>query len=102
MSSDQLTNTIVMVRPNHFGFNPQTAKSNVFQHQVLESEKEVQSKALAEFNATVETLKANGIKVLILESRDDFITPDSIFPNNWFSHHADGKLVVYPMLALNR
>jgi hypothetical protein len=28
--------------------------------------------------------------------------PDAIFPNNWFSIHADGKLVLYPMLAPNR
>lgn len=50
MSVNQLTNTIAMVKPNHFGFNPQTAESNVFQHQVKESEKEVQEKALKEFN----------------------------------------------------
>ena len=98
----QLTNTVVMVRPNHFGFNPETALSNVFQHQVSEPESEVQQKALTEFNNSVEVLEKNGIKVLILESRDDFITPDSIFPNNWFSHHSDGKLVIYPMLARNR
>ena len=29
-------------------------------------------------------------------------TPDSIFPNNWFSTHGDGTLVLYPMSAPNR
>ena len=29
-------------------------------------------------------------------------TPDSIFPNNWFSTHEDGTLVLYPMSAVNR
>ena len=29
-------------------------------------------------------------------------TPDSIFPNNWVSFHADGTVVLYPMLAENR
>ena len=29
-------------------------------------------------------------------------TPDSIFPNNWFSTHEDGTLVLYPMSAPNR
>lgn len=91
-----------MVSPNHFGFNPQTAKSNVFQHKVNESEIKIQQKALAEFNIAVEKLEQNGIKVLVLPSREDVITPDAIFPNNWFSHHADGKLVIYPMLAQNR
>src|SRR3989344_614445 len=102
MPGKQLTNTVVMVKPNHFGFNPQTAESNVFQHRVSETESQVQEKALKEFNNAVAVLEQNGIKVLILESRGDVITPDSVFPNNWFSHHADGKLVIYPMLAPNR
>jgi hypothetical protein len=29
-------------------------------------------------------------------------TPDSIFPNNWISTHADGTVVLYPMHAQNR
>jgi hypothetical protein len=29
-------------------------------------------------------------------------TPDSIFPNNWWSSHPDGTLVLYPMQGLNR
>lgn len=102
MKDSQLTDTVVMVSPNHFGFNPETAKSNVFQHRVSESESQVQEKALKEFNDSARILRANGIRVLVLESREDVITPDSIFPNNWFSHHADGKLVIYPMLAANR
>ena len=102
MKDSQLTNTVVMVRPNHFGFNPQTAKSNVFQHQVLETEAEVQDKALEEFKEAADLLTKNGIRVLILPSRNDVLTPDSVFPNNWFSHHADGKLIIYPMLAPNR
>ena len=26
-------------------------------------------------------------------------TPDSIFPNNWFSTHASGLVFIYPMLC---
>lgn len=99
---NQLTNTVVMVSPNHFGFNPETASSNVFQHQVSDSETKVQEKALKEFENAVKVLENNGVRVLVLNSREDAITPDSIFPNNWFSHHSDGKLVIYPMLAPNR
>ena len=29
-------------------------------------------------------------------------TPDALFPNNWISFHADGTIVLYPMLARNR
>ncbi len=102
MSNSQTTSTLVMVSPNHFGFNAQTAGSNIFQHQISASDSDIQQKALLEFNNSVEILKASGINVLILDSRQDVITPDSIFPNNWFSHHSDGRLVVYPMLAPNR
>lgn len=97
----QLTNTLVMVFPDHFGFNPQTAGSNVFQHQISETESVIQQKALSEFNNVVDTLKKTGLNVLLLNSPKE-TAPDAIFPNNWFSHHADGKLVIYPMLAQNR
>lgn len=97
----QLTNTLVMVSPDHFGFNTETAGSNVFQHHVSDSEIETQEKAMDEFSKSVKTLESAGIKILTLKS-PDARTPDAIFPNNWFSHHSDGKLVIYPMLAQNR
>ena len=98
----QLTDTVVMVAPKNFGFNPQTAQTNPFQRQLKDSAEHVQQEALKEFNAMVGALTAEDIRVLVLPSREDVITPDSIFPNNWFSHHSDGKLVIYPMLAQNR
>lgn len=91
-----------MVSPLHFGFNPQTAKTNPFQHKTNDAEAEVQRKARFEFDGMVEKLQNVGVRVLILPSRKDVLTPDSIFPNNWFSHHCDGTLVVYPMLTKNR
>ncbi len=30
------------------------------------------------------------------------VKPDAVFPNNWVSFHADGTVVLYPMLAPNR
>ena len=30
------------------------------------------------------------------------IWPDSIFPNNWVSFHANGSVALYPMFAENR
>lgn len=103
--SKQSTNTIVMVQPYHFGFNEQTAASNPYQHtplQLHKKEKSIQNKAQREFNEMVAILRKNGITVLILSKKLRSITPDAIFPNNWFSHHQNNTLVLYPMLAANR
>ncbi|MDN3671209.1 arginine deiminase-related protein [Echinicola jeungdonensis] len=26
------------------------------------------------------------------------VKPDAVFPNNWFSTHADGRLILYPFV----
>lgn len=94
--------TVVMVSPDQFGFNPQTAETNPFQRILEASELEIRNKALKEFNEMVKKLEEEKIKVLVLGSRVDVSTPDAVFPNNWFTHHSDGRLVVYPMMAQNR
>lgn len=98
----QITDTVVMISPDHFGFNPQTADSNAFQRTIKASPEEIKRQALAEFQQTVGLLEANGVRVLVLPSNPNVFTPDAVFPNNWFSHHDDGTLVLYPMLAQNR
>lgn len=101
----QSTTTIVMVRPDHFGFNPQTAETNPYMHDAAEMHKdaqEIRALALQEFDHAVQTLQKKGIRVLVLLSKADVVTPDAVFPNNWFTHHEDGKLVLYPMLTPNR
>lgn len=102
MKNLQLTNTVVMISPDQFGFNSETAATNVFQHQSNLKQREVKDKAMNEFNNMVSKLESEGIRVLVLGSRVDVITPDAVFPNNWFSHHQDRSLVLYPMLAKNR
>ena len=89
-----------MVRPVCFGYNEETASNNYFQHH--SAEKDVQEYALEEFDGMVRLLRENGIPVLVVEDTPEPRTPDSIFPNNWFSTHADGTLVLYPMFAPNR
>lgn len=100
----QLTDTIVMVRPNFFGFNPETGYDNSFQHKIDSPEEETRKKALVEFRQMVEKLRLNKLDVVLLDSplgpRGE-ITPDAVFPNNWFSTHPN-KLVLYPMKAQNR
>lgn len=96
------TNEVVMVRPKGFFFNAETAVNNTYQHNDDADLKDVQEKALKEFNALADAIKAKGVKVNILEDTADPKTPDSIFPNNWFSSHEGGLMCLYPMFAANR
>jgi hypothetical protein len=98
----QLTDTVLMVRPVRFQTNPQTADSNAFQGQSDLPPVEQQDEALVEFEGLVAALRANGIKVVVVEDTAEPHTPDSVFPNNWISFHADGRVVLYPMEAENR
>lgn len=95
----QTTNTVLMIEPVAFGYNEQTAVNNFFQ---VQQEGNVQGEALKEFITFVEKLRAKDINVITVKDTPDPKTPDSIFPNNWVSFHADGKVVLYPMFAENR
>lgn len=88
-----------MIRPCRFGFNEQTAVNNAFQKK---ADGDVQAAALSEFDAYVNLLRSYGVKVDVVEDTPSPATPDSIFPNNWFSVHEGGILVLYPMFAANR
>ena len=89
------TNALIMVRPACFGSNPETLEDNAFQKPG--NNERVAAEALNEFDLMVSTLRSKGMEVLVLEDTGDPITYDSVFPNNWFSTHPDGKLFLYPM-----
>ena len=93
-----------MVRPARFGFNPQTAASNAFQHagDSTVHPPEVHEAALREFDALAERLANAGVRVIMAHDTVDPPKPDAIFPNNWVSFHRDGTVVLYPMMAINR
>jgi hypothetical protein len=98
----QTTNVVVMVSPDYFEFNSQTAMSNAFQHEVNTSTT-VGKQAIQEFAAMVAQLKDHDINVITLAS--PIGAPDAVFPNNWFSTHLDAhgrSLITYPMLTPNR
>lgn len=93
---------VVMVRPHHFTPNPETAADNAFQLPRPELTAEaLEARALTEFDAVVRTLMAQGVRVHVFDDlgRD---TPDSVFPNNWFSTHHGGRVAIYPMAAPSR
>jgi len=79
-----------------------TAESNRFQGRSSTSPDEQQLLAVEEFNGLVNVLRSSGISVVVIDDTHEPHTPDSIFPNNWISLHADGRVVLYPMEAENR
>ncbi len=96
----QTTSKVLMIRPVKFGYNPQTAVNNAFQR--LSNNDCTESIALKEFDNYVQLLKENGVNVHVVQDSPEPYTPDSVFPNNWFSTHEGGTLVLYPMFAGNR
>lgn len=95
--------SVFMVRPDHFGFNPQTAESNSFQpDKILSDADRIRETAITQFDSFVKNLRAHGINVLVFHSPKHKKLPDAVFPNNWVTFHHDGRVLLYPMLAENR
>ncbi|MGB0863005.1 MAG: citrulline utilization hydrolase CtlX [Saprospiraceae bacterium] len=100
---NQITDTILMVRPRHFGFNEETAANNAFQVNDQSITKEqISEKAIEEFDNFVTKLRMHGVDVIVAEDSETPIKTDSIFPNNWVTFHQDGTIILYPMNSLNR
>ena len=99
----QTTNTILMVRPINFRMNEQTAVNNYYQKTLKDLlPATINSKAQKEFDDYVDKLRSFGVEVIVVSDSKELDTPDSIFPNNWVSFHADGTVAMYPMFAENR
>jgi hypothetical protein len=98
----QITDSILMVRPAQFRMNEQTAVNNFFQESLEMTQDTITVKAQKEFDDFVEVLRGAGIRVIVFQDDLDTDTPDSVFPNNWISTHADGNVVIYPIFAENR
>lgn len=96
----QSASSVLLVRPASFGFNAEAAESNVFAR--ASADEGLQAKAAAEFDALARGLSNAGIKVLLLDDTTSPAKPDAVFPNNWFTTHADGTLVLYPMATAPR
>jgi hypothetical protein len=96
----QSTNHILMIRPVTAASNPQTLASNAFQSPTTPPNalRLIQD----EFDRAVELLQAASIQVTVIQDTETPSTPDAMFPNNWFSTHAGGTMILYPMLAPSR
>lgn len=91
-----------MVRPVRFRMNEETAVNNYFQEDLDIKNQTINLRAQAEFDDFVTALRAKGVEVIVVDDIFERDTPDSIFPNNWISFHANGIVGLYPMFAENR
>ncbi|MGB9332064.1 MAG: arginine deiminase-related protein [Steroidobacteraceae bacterium] len=96
----QCADAVLMVRPKNFGFNPETAATNTFQKPDASGADPL--KAVEEFDALAQALRAEGVEVCVGEDSPEPAKPDAVFPNNWVSFHAGGTLVLYPLANANR
>ncbi|WP_202976029.1 citrulline utilization hydrolase CtlX [Rothia uropygialis] len=97
----QAPRQIVLVRPHRFTPNPLTELDNRFQSRPTQDPRQVARVAFEEVTSLAEKLEKLGLGVAVFEDLTNE-TPDSVFPNNWFSTHDDGTVVLYPMHAPNR
>jgi hypothetical protein len=95
----QSATSVILIRPAGFGFDPETADSNAFQRAL--ADQDVKRLAAEEFDGLLDALRTCGIGITVLDPVDRN-APNAVFPNNWFSTHADGTVVVYPMLTPSR
>ncbi len=92
-----------MIRPARFFPNPETAADNAFQKAIADGEMPaVSAAARAEFDRAVETLRAAGVTVHVIEDTATPEKPDAVFPNNWVSTHHSGRVALYPMYSAAR
>src|SRR5580692_9650925 len=96
----QCADAVLMIRPASFDYNPETALTNKMQRPA--DREDSRTLARVEFDGLVRALESEGIAVCAVEDTTEPAKPDAVFPNNWVSFHADGTVVLYPMLAVNR
>lgn len=100
--SVQAPAAVVMIRPHHFSPNPATADDNAFQTvDASRSLTEIADAARADADRLATALEGAGVTVHVFDDPEES-RPDSVFPNNWFSTHAGGRIAVYPMYSPNR
>jgi hypothetical protein len=92
-----------MIRPHRFHPNPETAADNAFQRAGGDAGAgAIAAAARDEVTAAAAALEAAGVRVHVFDDFGERETPDSVFPNNWFSTHRGGHVALYPMALPSR
>ena len=97
----QAPSAVVMILPHHFCPNEETLQDNSFQSTLAFDKVKIKKQAFEQVSTAIKTLETEGVIVHKFEDEGEE-TPDSVFPNNWFSTHAGGHVAIYPMYAKNR
>jgi hypothetical protein len=109
-----LKSAVLLVEPAAFDLNVETVATNRFQLRPASASTNSQMLAAtagnpqpavlarAEFTALVAALRKAQIRVAVAPDTPLPAKPDAVFPNNWVSFHADGTIVVYPLLHPSR
>jgi hypothetical protein len=98
----QAPSAVVMIRPHHFSPNPETLPDNSYQsHDITADALQLSQQAYDQVTQAQRLLQTAGITVHVFEDTTTE-TPDSVFPNNWFSTHLGGHVAIFPMYAKNR
>jgi hypothetical protein len=88
----QFPSAYLLCRPASFSFNSTE----------IEDVQTISKLALEEFDAMVALLLQQEVSLVLVNDTDPPKKPDAVFPNNWFSTHTDGHIIIYPMEAPNR
>ncbi|MBK5285701.1 MAG: amidinotransferase [Bacteroidia bacterium] len=94
-----LASKVLMVEPEHFQVNPEIVSDNFFVSQTSFPNEELKAIVRKEFEGLKSKLTKAGIEVVSFQPYFQVPAPDAVFPNNWFSTHTDGTLVIYPMMS---
>ncbi len=86
MENNQNTPNFLMVRPASFGVGDSATQISI----------------LKEFDVVVDVLRKHGLNVLVVDDTQSSPKTKAIFASHWISTHANGHVILYPLLDKER
>lgn len=96
----QNPSSLILLEPDNFGYNAETAHDNHFQNKPENDD--IARLAKEEHLNAQDILRQKDIEIHILKDSEEGKNPDATFLNNWFNVTPDKNLILYPMWAKNR
>ena len=99
----QSASEVLLIAPTAFESNSETFADNSFMTKDDAPKSSTRDAVLREHMGLYNALHdVAGVSVHIFSHCEKDETPDAVFPNNWFSTSAHGRLVLYPMKTKSR